>query len=378
MLTTLWQLPGPSRFVENVVADLQDGCSVVLCLPETAPNGLANALRAQLRADGTPHWSTIDLTSVTEKPLTYLLQRFSEDLDPSELHSIPTLLALESFAGRILWITGISDEHWSEWRLFLEEYDHASRTQSLLTRTIFCVPLVGKLALTPPVPDICLNVHRWENVLDSYDMMMYVANLLREKEVSGLKRRYAVSIISRLALWDVGIAEKLAGQDIQDLFNPSPALYEIAAMRGWEWEESRVPAIAWAQGKQDTFESRSELNSAYAILGSTAMFVQKRIWDAQVGVMLPFVEEQRREILARVKPFLTIPFITRNRESITDYRDLEIGHIESQLRLLPDFEDNELRRRVSTLREIRNCLSHLDPLSVQLLERDEIWNCNEE
>jgi hypothetical protein len=95
--------------------------------------------------------------------------------------------------------------------------------------------------------------------------------------------------------------------------------------------------------------------------------IQRRIWSAEVGIMLPFVEEQRQEILDRLTGFLQVPFRTRFGETIEDVRDLEIGHIETQLRSSNLYPDSNLMRLVQRLREIRNRLAHLETLSLDLL-----------
>ena len=87
--------------------------------------------------------------------------------------------------------------------------------------------------------------------------------------------------------------------------------------------------------------------------------------------MLPFVEEQRQDILARFAGVLRVPFTTRFGEEITNIRDLEIGHIESQL------ADNlavssRIRQWIKQLRKIRNALSHLEPLDSAMLLSGEV------
>ena len=68
---------------------------------------------------------------------------------------------------------------------------------------------------------------------------------------------------------------------------------------------------------------------------------------------------------------LRVPFITRFGEAITDIRDLEIGHIESQLTKNPAVS-NSIRQLITQLRKIRNALTHLESLDPALLLSGEV------
>ena len=83
--------------------------------------------------------------------------------------------------------------------------------------------------------------------------------------------------------------------------------------------------------------------------------------------MFPFVEEQRQNVLTRLTGFLQVPFRTRFGEVIDDVRDLEIGHIEAQLRRANPHADSELLQLVQRLREARNRLAHRETLPLELL-----------
>jgi len=58
--------------------------------------------------------------------------------------------------------------------------------------------------------------------------------------------------------------------------------------------------------------------------------------------------------------------MTRFGEEVTGIRDLEIGHIESQLANNPAVS-NSIQQVITQLRKIRNALSHLESLDPALL-----------
>ena len=49
------------------------------------------------------------------------------------------------------------------------------------------------------------------------------------------------------------------------------------------------------------------------------------------GSLMPYIEEQRQDLLNRYRTSLWVPFTTKNNELIEDVFNLEIGHIEYQL-----------------------------------------------
>jgi hypothetical protein len=82
-----------------------------------------------------------------------------------------------------------------------------------------------------------------------------------------------------------------------------------------------------------------------------------------VAVLLPFVEERRQELLARLRHHFEVPFRTANGEVIEDVRDLEIGHIEYQLATRGRAVPPEVR----LLKRIRNCLAHQETVEPALV-----------
>jgi hypothetical protein len=79
----------------------------------------------------------------------------------------------------------------------------------------------------------------------------------------------------------------------------------------------------------DLTEGEESVHSAALALADLQGTVRRRIWSAEVGVMLPFVEERHQKILSHLAGVLKVPFTTGFGELISDVHDSEIGHIES-------------------------------------------------
>ena len=64
----VWELPGPRRFVESIVADLRDGASVVVAAPPHCPAGLFGEVYSRIGNDFS--WQERDLVEVDEPEST--------------------------------------------------------------------------------------------------------------------------------------------------------------------------------------------------------------------------------------------------------------------------------------------------------------------
>jgi hypothetical protein len=363
-----WQLPGPNQFVSQVVQDVRDGMNVVLCLPEHVPGGLAYAIRSALDGGGGWLWYTLDIHGHDSvEPVHVLYSRFVPEAPSDAIRNAKTLSQEETFAGKILWLEGLTANSWPAWKAFLTDYEHACRARSLLERTLFCVPLTGMLALDPPAENVCLSHHAWRGVVNHLDMLLFTSNLFQDRRMPALQKRVVTSIVTNLALWDPAVAERFTAEDLEHILHPVSILQEIARERGWHPIADNPSPCLWSRGMVDLTEGEESVHSAALALADIQGTVIRRIWSAEVGVMLPFVEERRQEILAHIAGVLRVPFTTRFGEVISDVHDLEIGHIESQLITNGIKVHPDIRRLIQRLREIRNCLSHLDPLTLDLL-----------
>jgi len=373
MNTLWWQLPGPNRFVSRIIQDLRDGKNVILCLPEYSPSGLASAVRSTLGDSGDWSWNALRACDEDQTdPAHLLFSRFVPDMSPNTIWNAHTLSKEESFAGKIIWLDNLTPSTWSAWKEFITDYEPVCRSRSLLDRTLFCVPLIGELALDPPKEDVCLAHHYWRDAVDRLDMLLFTSSIFQEKRMPDLQKRVAISIIANIALWDPAVGERLVHEDLEKILSPVPILQEVARERGWYPEDTNSDSWSWHRGMKDRIDGEEKIHSAVLAFNDVDSEIERRIWSAEIGVVLPFIEERRQEILGRLAGLLKVPFKTRFGEVISDLRDLEIGHIESQVIHNGVAVNPKIRRLIHRLREIRNCLSHLEPLSPELLLCEEI------
>lgn len=367
MSTLWWELPGPRRFIERVAHDLRDGKNVVIGIPKYGPSDLFSAIQRVLREEGNWYWQRIDATNHEGTPPAHMLiERFVLDPPSGELWNANLLAQQNAFAGQVIWVDDMTAEAWPGWREFITDYAHACRSRPPYARGLCVVPLCGALACESITPDICLSLHLWRGCVDWLDMLLYAANIMPHNSLTRIQRDTALAAIAHLALWDQQVADLLANETLDTIFNPENVLRQMAIERGW----NKLPpkSHAWHLGIIDVVDAQGEKkHSAVLALNNTDRELEGRIWSAQVGIMFPLIEEHRRRLLKQLEKRLRIPFVTRFGAVINDVWDLEIGHIAAQVkehRIPLSMLDRQL---LGQLVHIRNCLSHLDVLEPDLL-----------
>ena len=82
----------------------------------------------------------------------------------------------------------------------------------------------------------------------------------------------------------------------------------------------------------------------------------ERIWAAQISVLLPLVESERRRLLGLYEEHWRLPHTRKDGKKILCLEDLEIGDMEAQARQFRALEIEQ--RRLDWLRRVRNALAH--------------------
>lgn len=349
-----WQMPGPLRFVEEAAAVLEQGQNLVLCLPEHCAPGLREAVQPSARRLGR-FWHRLDAAGADD-PVNFLYHRCVPQPTATTVWDEQTLCQEDGFAGHLIWLDGVTETHWPAWRNFLSAYQHHCRCRSELDRTLFCVPLEGSLALTPPKADVCLQHLFWYDRVAPLDMLLYASLLWRKHALAPLLKQVVIALTAHLALFDPTLAERLAGAPLATLLAPQTLLRELAEARGWTRDIQH-----WVCGAADCVEGEAQYHSAFLALLEFQPQLRQRLWSAQVGVVFPTLERFRLAWIEYLGEFLpaTLP---GGDGSLKDRLELEFGQIywqvsNSGLRYKP-----EIWEPVQRLRELRNALAHGEPL----------------
>jgi hypothetical protein len=362
-----WQLTGPGRFVSDLVADIRDGRNVILQLPKFAPEGLERAVRAEVQ--DVLRWQEFHVPdSCNIAPAQAVFDRMVPDKFRRGIsRNTQSLATHPAFGGRVIYVKNVAPVSWPAWKSFLMEYEHVCRNIRVLDRSVFVFRLEGQWSHDVPEPEVCLSIRKWNNCVDPLDILIYTSTLFSNTDLPPLRKKLAISLCSNLAVFDPEVSRVLSQEPLESIIAPQVVLRRMAQTRGWESSNSDDPSVMWAEGMSYGVGGEDLPHSAVLCLKDPKEELKKRIWSAETSIMVPFVEEQRREILERYGRFFKLPHVTSDGEILTKPNQLEIGHIYNQI-MTGIRLDKRTVEKIKRLRRIRNCLVHLELMGADMLD----------
>jgi len=357
-----WTLPGPSAFIDELIAALRSSRNLLIALPLHAPPGIESAVARRVCEDPLWRWRSLSLGEAEPgpaAPIATLFRGLELDVPGPGTPWADHLADADAMRDRVLWIDGINAHTWEPWKDALGRYANACQPRSQFGRGLLCVCICGVASESLPTTDGALSVHTWIGRLDELDLQIWVAHYLRGLEMTPLERRARRVLAATLAGFDPGLAMSLAHLELASLLNPGSVLRDLAVERGWT--EGNLPTPAWHLGMVDSVGGEHQTHLAMrGPAGDCEMRqVAMRVWQAQITVLFPLIEQRRGQIIADHRGALTVPFEKGDGTWVTRVEDLEIAHLYYQLR---NNRDRRLEPLLRRLREARNALAHLEPL----------------
>lgn len=359
-----WELPGPSRIVHSLARALREGSSTILAVPEHSPPGLDAALERILEGESRIFVRLTVPASIPPTPGGYLQASFCPDAPGDQLPSARNLAREKAFGGRYVWLSGVTGDMARPWRDFVVAYASACRTEPEWRRTAFILPLPASHEL--PAEDIALVCRPICDMVSPLDMRLFSAQLLHEHTMNPHHHAVAVAAIGRLASFDPLVALRLAQEPLLAATCPHELLRSLARERGW----GPATTVDWTVGTADVRGRTLIVHSALLSVQNGDAELDRRLWSAQLEVYFPLLEQRRHQILSELDSMLAVPFQTPF-GVITDKAELELGHIEYQIRNHPR-ASTAIRTQVRHLKELRNALAHFSPVPAQQLLHSEI------
>ena len=340
----LWDLPGARRFMDATGNSLRDGSSVVICFPSAVPEGFDDAL-----LDNLGNALEVRRLTATVSPLEDLSRQCARH--PSHVNSISDLCDDPDFRGLLVRLDNLNEGNWPAWRDFLGRYAQTSRSRHLLGRSLFLVPLSSCDTLEPPPTDVALTHSIWDNILDDVDLLLFASERLRQRSGDTLLRSLLANIVARVASWDFDTAAALLAESDRTILDPTEFLRAIAREKGWTADTPRD----WQLGT----ESRSGVaHAARAALDNPPSEVNRRLWSAQLSVLLPWIEYRRYETVAN-----NLKQVRRQMHHAGNGRndpfELEVRDLARMFR----GANHSLRKIFQRLRHVRNKLAHQEHLT---------------
>lgn len=365
-----WTMPGPQRFVSSVLAHLHDGRSVIVVFPALHPRGFLGALEAADEHSGMSRWTRRQLAVEDEEYRELLPARVVHDLvvpqsEPGAVASVHSLIAADNFRYLLLTAEFREQQVWCRWSRFLHEYSQRSKALDQSERPVFCVVIEGALLRAMPPSDVTLAIEQWRGVVRPLDMQLYVSHLIDEEpSPPPLLRSTRIAVTASLAGTDPLLARRLVNASLDMLFNPNKLLGEYSDELRWN-NESDIER-QWELGMRDEIDGSEYVHSALLPLARDGREIARRVWYGQVSQIVPYLELQRCRLIDGVQHLLPKPPLHDGYEDVSDLHDLEIRTVWYYLKRAR--APREIIERAARLRNIRNALAHLQPISAANLE----------
>ena len=205
--------------------------------------------------------------------------------------------------------------------------------------------------MEPPPTDVALTHSIWDNILDDVDLLLFASERLRQRSGDTLLRSLLANIVARVASWDFDTAAALLAESDRTILDPTEFLRAIAREKGWTADTPRD----WQLGT----ESRSGVaHAARAALDNPPSEVNRRLWSAQLSVLLPWIEYLRYETVAN-----NLKQVRRQMHHAGNGRrdpfELEVGDLARMF----SGANHSLRKIFQRLRQVRNKLAHQEHLT---------------
>jgi hypothetical protein len=358
-----WQtLPGPAFFLDKVVQLLRDGMSVVVAAPRRGAPEIGTGVCDLLLA--AQHWRVQQLAVSTQQdPLLLVTEQMYIEPESWVRWSVESLCQ-QMDGNSVLVIDGVDATNWDAWRIFLKEFEVASRQRPSDDRPLLMVVVRGVAQKSLHLSGAALEVRQWSDVVGEYDSLIYVDQLLRSSRKPPKYHKLMVRQISALALWDLDLAGYLASQPERVLFD---VLTVLKAARAALDMNLTLKDEAWEAGGSDYVDG-AEMTHPFVLVekGDPGRELSRRLWTAQAAELLPMIEMRRRELLKGLERHMICPF-DLDGVPVTSLDELEIGRLAfaAQRHGLR----GDLRTRAEWLAGCRNKLAHLTALkSVDALD----------
>lgn len=352
-----WGLPGPASFVRQICKSLANGRNVALRIPASSPENLKNSL--QLATQDQWGWRDVHVVPTSTAPVLAVALQLIGAPPPVGVSPYAFLANRIDLHGCILWIDGIDASSAKDWRDFLLEYEHACRDLPEANRGLCIAVFEGDVAIDAPSEEIALCSLAWDGWVSDLDMLLYSSRLVIAEHGDAPQVPLISACIARLANADPIVASVLASEAPEVVFSPLPVLRELGASRGW----NETTVVRWENGTQNTVSGRARIHSAFLAVLGTASEIDRRIWCAQASVILPLLEERRVALIQKHRRFIRLPIMT-NFGPIESLEDVELGPLSWQLHT--NGADHNAQRLARKLKDVRNRLSHLQPLPSDL------------
>ena len=270
-------------------------------------------------------------------------------------------------ARQVIAIDGVTDSNWDRWRILLRNFEVASRQLPADDRPVLLIFARGIPQKRLGISGAACVLMTWLGKIGELDMLTYVDQRLRARRQPLRHHKLVVRQIAGLALWDLALADYLADQPENDLFEVDLVM-SMARNALTSWGPEIGPS--WERGGVEEFDRVLMLHPfVLHVQGDPTDELNRRVWTAQSAELLPLIEVRRRDLVKELERKIRCPFwIDRKiagqsstQEIVNSLDELEIGVLAHVIRV--QNIRGEYREKAEWLSRCRNKLAHLNPLS---------------
>jgi len=360
-VTSAWQLPGPTRFLERCRRRLLRGVSLILPVSRRLPSGFEPALERALRDGDDYRWIGLlasELGATTPLALAgEIAARFLHDVRYVE--SFDRLI--ERLERSLLFVdaTEASESETETWLEFVERFRSANHALPEQARSLMV--LLIKDDDRELRPEVGLERLLWRGAVTRLDGLVLADSLRGSHDESTCRRRTAGSIAAALAGADLDLLAEIADEPLRRLIEPKERLVAYAERRCIDPTEPPNRAA----GTLESFDDETRCHSAWLAMAGRDYELRHRIWQGELPILLPRIESRRLELVDEVRSYLSWP-VEAPSGKIDDPFDLEVGAMDHYLRR--SRAPQSLKSEIARMRQIRNLLAHSETVPEELID----------
>jgi hypothetical protein len=310
------------------------------------------------------------------------------DLCPFDLTPQDLARQTDLPVGKRVVISNVTPVDWSKWRDFLAGYAQQAQHTNALRRNLFCLFIEDPEILTrlPNTQESQYRIHRYDGYCNRLDMQLYVSShaaTLASAVPLSLVEEIRQELAALLFRTDPDAALQVAALAKPEALDLQAIVQNVATNRQWSVtvpKPAAVPDQEWAYGWIDQRHAQAWRHPGAPHPIVPRQRVEMALWQAQIRVVLPWIEQRRRELVCEppVSTFLKgkLPYtfnrpfwkgslddLTFSKEQV-DY--LELGFIIDlfyENRAVLDATLKRFYQKFRTLKDVRDRLSHLKTLN---------------
>jgi hypothetical protein len=382
----VWRLPGPRRFVRDIVAERGRGRHVLTVLPQALASdavftdGLGVAVLEEFARQSVSARRIYD-AGETASALDTFSQALIFDDPPA---TVPGLLAHREVQQLVAVLAARDLGAAARGGLpeFLERVAVESHAANGQAQQLSIVAILARDQLPGfrggASSDVAMTSIWWWARMARWDVAAYIADLAESPHLRGVLDDIRAESIAEVARWDLDLAEHLAvawsgepGQ-LPSLLKDWRVIPASAVNGGGHGGAGglRPPGTVLASWDERAVEGwHDHLSVAACSLAAEPEKLSLLVWAAQARVLLPWIEERRSVLQARVSEMLGA---RRMAAILGEWFDqpikadglVEIGALDRVVQRALGSRHAEWRDASRRLREARNSLAHMRPLSL--------------